>query len=409
MIDLLSPAILARLQKLDVEHTPLFMPTVLVKVTASRVFKVKKTGFHRFTAFGPGGAGALLIGDGSATGGGAGGFLEKIAWLKEGDEVEIVIGARAAQDTVNYATDTPPFCKDGNSGGDTIIVLPGYDQPLIAGGGKGGKAVFNSDGWSELPGGEGGQATGGDTNIPGGRGGSVLYPAVSGRTYATGGGARGNFLSDSRGGDIKTPGTQTYAATGGGGAAPRAYGATEANNNSATYSIDLLSAAAITPGGGPFIGLSAANNAATSYIAGEGGALGSSSQQNYRNVGYAYARNITTSFIDLLSGSMTFTASGDYPINNIYGYAGSPGYTGQSSYGSTSKNVVGFDGPYGYVYGMGGTGGCVTSSDYSTYATYSGSPDFCAGSGAIVRYGTPGASTQIKMGLPGAGLVFIEM
>jgi hypothetical protein len=196
--------------------------------TSSGTWVQPGTGWTTFLVIGAGGAGAGVRPGGSsrATGGGAGGFVLKKAYLTEGTSLTITIGAGGVS-----PASTPYGAVNGGPGGTTSV---SGTINLSAGGGGGGTGVVVGEGLpnpgapalANVPGGAGGTATGGDINRVGGAGGSISgtspgggNPATTDRKGTGGGGVNILGVPSTDGGSIgpfsQTPFTQQ--ATGGGG------------------------------------------------------------------------------------------------------------------------------------------------------------------------------------------------
>jgi len=196
--------------------------------TSSGTWVQPGTGWTTFLVIGAGGSGAGVRPGGSAraTGGGAGGFVLKKAYLTENTSLTITIGAGGTS-----PASTPYGAVNGGPGGTTSV---SGTINLTAGGGGGGTGVLVADGLpnpgatalANVPGGAGGTATGGDINRTGGAGGSISGTSPGGspsdfsdRKGTGGGGVNILGVPSTNGGSMgpysQSPGTQQ--ATGGGG------------------------------------------------------------------------------------------------------------------------------------------------------------------------------------------------
>lgn len=163
-------------------------------------------------AFGGSGSGAVIRGQfGTATGGGAGARCTKRIKLKAGDVITLTPGAGGVTVPI------PSGAANGGDGTDTTITGPG-GLNMIAGGGKGGNAGI-SNSLTNVLGGAGGIATGGDENVTGGRGGNANASTDANHSRATGGGALPLLDVGHRGGDFIA--ACEGSATGGGGVGGR--------------------------------------------------------------------------------------------------------------------------------------------------------------------------------------------
>lgn len=184
----------------------------------SQEFTAPRDGSYRVTAIGGGASGGRSATSGNglrATGGGAGGFAQKVVQLAKGDVLTCIIGAGGAAQTV--------AAQDGADGGTTTVTGPGIS--LTASGGKGG---LHGLGAGTTLGAEGGTASGGDVNVTGGGSGSATTVAVANSMAATGGGAVGIFGVGYSSGDAESAGgvtALTYGA-GVGGKSGNAYAST---------------------------------------------------------------------------------------------------------------------------------------------------------------------------------------
>lgn len=188
-------------------------------IMSSQDFIAPRDGSYRVTAIGGGGSGGRSSSYGNglrATGGGAGGFSQKVVQLAKGDELTIIVGAGGVAPAAAGA-------RDGADGGTTTVTGPGI--ALTAAGGKGG---LHGIGAGTTPGAEGGTASGGDVNVTGGGSGSATTAAVDKCKAATGGGAVGIFGVGYSSGDAESSGgfnAFTYGA-GVGGKSGDAYAST---------------------------------------------------------------------------------------------------------------------------------------------------------------------------------------
>lgn len=188
----------------------------------SGTFTVQKTGWHRITVIGAGGSGGRRTSSTSdsnarfaGSGGGAGGTCVKEIVLTQGVNYTVTIGAGGASVSTNAS---------GNAGGDTIVTGP--DVSMIANGGRGGNTIgtIGSTVSLTIPGGVGGDASGGDVNYTGGNGGQAQILSGTGQAAAAGGGgAPSIFGTRPAGGDgVAAPsagGGPNTAAAGGGASA----------------------------------------------------------------------------------------------------------------------------------------------------------------------------------------------
>lgn len=155
-----------------------------------------------------------------ATGAGGPGYVRKRVSLKEGQVLNIAVGAQTP--LLQYPGLTTQIILDGMDGGDTTISSDGIE--IFAGGGKGGKAAHwpPNTATAQLLGGAGGLASGGDFNAPGGRGGNIAGQSgsTSGARATGAGGVDILGLGPFRGGDLTAviaTGTSLWQATGGAG------------------------------------------------------------------------------------------------------------------------------------------------------------------------------------------------
>lgn len=178
---------------------------------ASQSWTCTVAGTYKIHAWGGSGTGGVSRGSwGYTTGGGGGAKATKTVKLTAGDVLTFTIGAGGVAN--NVVTNGH---VNGNNGGDTIVTGPN-GLNMVAGGGKGGKAIGTL---TSILGGLGGVATGGDENLPGGRGGdcaALSSGSVIGR--ATGGGGLPVAGPGRRGGDILSTTFGARLATGGAGA-----------------------------------------------------------------------------------------------------------------------------------------------------------------------------------------------
>lgn len=183
-------------------------------IYSSRAWVAPKTGTYRVTLVGGGGSGGsvgvatAITQYGAATGGGAGGLVQKTLSLVAGQSATVTIGAGG--------TAAGGYAISAGVNGSSSSWVDGTNT-LTAGGGAGGQASGVS---TTLAGGVGGTATGGDVNITGGAGGAISS-AYASANLATGGGAVGMMGIGYAGGSITCPANAALMATGGGGVGGR--------------------------------------------------------------------------------------------------------------------------------------------------------------------------------------------
>jgi len=214
------------------ESSPL--PYTQFVIGQSKTWTAPLTGRIKVILTGGGGQGALLASNdnisptptqnvGDATGGGAGGYSEKIFEVTAGETFVVTIGSGGSSAiAVNSLTGN----RVGNNGSASSFVTASaaVSVNMVANGGGGGQfhAGQNNSAYS-VAGGTGGTASGGTLNYTGGAGGSItradgnFYNAVG-----TGGGAVAVYGSGYRGGNISFVGTgvgnfDLMATTGGAG------------------------------------------------------------------------------------------------------------------------------------------------------------------------------------------------
>lgn len=188
--------------------------TRMVQLTSSGTFTAKKTGWHQLIMTGAAGQGGIVMSasQGAATGGGAGGYTEKMVFLFAGQALSYTKGGGVAA-----FTQTGVGVRNGLGGGVSMLTGPGV--AMMANGGTGG-AASNVAG-AAVAGGVGGTASGGDVNVKGGDGGAIAAAAwIAGTWVATGGGAVGVQGIGYSAGNADTSigtGAGVYAASGGAG------------------------------------------------------------------------------------------------------------------------------------------------------------------------------------------------
>ena len=199
---------------------------------SSTTYKIPASGWWRVVAVGAGGSGAAALEMNSggrtvelgATGGGAGGFCYRLAYVNANTVLNITIGASAASVQI-VSGDPGTAAVNGTAGGTTSVV--GGPFNMFALGGSGG--IYAVGASSAASGGAGGSAVGGQINVTGGSGGDIT--STTG-VNATGGGAVGVFGVGYPGGSISGS-TGKAISTGGGGVGGRGSNSTT-NANKAT-------------------------------------------------------------------------------------------------------------------------------------------------------------------------------
>jgi hypothetical protein len=204
----------------SLDFTSIAAPSAPFPIQSSRIFATSGsftppvTGEYVVYVVGGGGGGAAHRGvaDGTATGGGAGGFAVKKLTLDSTVTYTVTVGSGgAALDILVGGTST-----NGNAGGNSSLSGTGITT-ITANGGSGGTA-----GNTDQPGASGGSASGGDYNITGGGSGATF-----GNNTATGGGSVGWYGTGYSSGTATATGGATGAASGGAGVGG---GSGDANN-----------------------------------------------------------------------------------------------------------------------------------------------------------------------------------
>ena len=206
------------------------IPTAQFVIGESKTFTAPLTGRIKVIITGGGGQGAFVanasgtptsnVGDG--TGGGAGGYSEKIFNVTAGETFTVTIGSGGA---TTLAMNDINSTRVGNNGGNTTFVTASaaVSVNMTANGGGGGQIQSGANtGAYTVAGGAGGTASGGDFNYTGGAGGSITRVAGNGaNAMTTGGGAVALYGTGYRGGniDISVAHNSNYfiGATGGAG------------------------------------------------------------------------------------------------------------------------------------------------------------------------------------------------
>ena len=205
------------------------IPTAQFVIGESKTFTAPLTGRIKVILTGGGGQGAFLanknatpnVNSGDATGGGAGGYSEKIFNVTAGETFTVTIGAGGA---TTLAMNDINSSRVGNNGGNSSFVTASAAESvnMVANGGGGGQYSAATSSAVTTAGGAGGTASGGDFNYTGGAGGSITRVANNANNaMTTGGGAVALYGTTYRGGNI-TLGTANASsgmigATGGAG------------------------------------------------------------------------------------------------------------------------------------------------------------------------------------------------
>lgn len=200
----------------------------------SQTWTAPRTGTIKVSCSGGGGQGGVDVGEytsqeaAKCTGGGAGGFSQKVISVKVGDTFTVVVGAGGRNSNTN-----PTSATAGTAGGESTFAdaTAISDIDLDSNGGAGG-AANNATTQTTVAGGAGGTATGGDINVTGGAGGAVVMNTNSSRHFATGGGAVGVYGVGYAGGGANTRGNAAgIFSTGGGGVGGRGGNVANTTNN----------------------------------------------------------------------------------------------------------------------------------------------------------------------------------
>jgi hypothetical protein len=353
----------------DVKYTRFFISSQTYTIAAS------DAGIYRLSIMGAGGSGAVQADAGgkvSATGGGGGGFSEKILSLASGDALVITIGAGGAgQVSAAYAA--------GVAGGDSSIVCAAIGLNMTAGGGKGGVGGTANGTYA---GGAGGVGAGGDLNATGGAGGEIVQPAGASTLYASGGGAAGSpFGTGGHGGNMSAD-AGVNPSTGGGGVGGGHGGAITGLNEKAT-------------GGGSAMESGAANTTTPTSPGRNGlGLYSTTSIDGFVRTGASTSSieksfgSISDPFRSLLGGG-SVSVQNTSPSPNTYLGGGSGGGVGVAS------------SPTGNAFCGGGTGGMTVATNASGV---SGSCTFGGGSGGIID----GFATSQTSGAGGKAIACVE-
>ena len=190
------------------ESSPL--PYTQFVIGQSKTWTSPLTGRIKVILTGGGGQGAFLANTsaspytnyGDATGGGAGGYSEKIFNVTAGETFVVTVGAGGSSALpVNSITTS----RVGNNAGNSSFVTASaaVSVNMVANGGGGGQYSASTTSPVTTAGGLGGTASGGDVNYTGGAGGTISR--VVGNQYncaTTGGGAVALYGTPFHGGDI---------------------------------------------------------------------------------------------------------------------------------------------------------------------------------------------------------------
>ena len=334
------------------------IPTAQFVIGESKTFTSPLTGRIKVIITGGGGQGAFVANSnqypnqnyGDGTGGGAGGYSEKIFNVIAGDTFTVTIGAGGA---TTLAMDSISSTRVGNNGGNTTFVTASAAESvnMTANGGGGGQiqSGANTSAYT-VAGGVGGTASGGDFNYTGGAGGSITRIASNNaNAMTTGGGAVALYGSAYRGGNIDISldlsGYYLIGATGGAGVG--------GNGGDIDFNV-LEHRAAISSGG-------SATKSADSYIGSR------SISTTLPSTSGGPTNNPTISIIDAQgSGS-----GGKYAYNASLSQTNSGGF-GAGSGAGAGYNVNRTAHLYCRVYGGGGFGGggaCNYINDTTSSAT----------------------------------------
>ena len=209
--------------KAELDKRPLGIFGQQYTFKTSSVFVVPRTGKYLISVIGAGGGGGAAAGSAQypmavATGGGSGGFVQRMCDLVAGQQLNVEIGAGGLGCS---ARSTTSAAGNGAVGGASRIVVANIT--LQANGGAGGTANIASSGELVSPATVvGGIATGGDKNINGDDAGSCFVRATG--AAATGGAAVGIFGKAYRSGNASVAGavgSKQGAASGGAGVGAR--------------------------------------------------------------------------------------------------------------------------------------------------------------------------------------------
>lgn len=181
-------------------------------VRTSSTWTAPAKGWCTFVACGPSGSGAVAVASAAtaarATGGSAGAWCLKQAYVNAGDAFTITIGTGGAQ-----TQRLTPGTTNGNAGsGPTTISGPGVS--MSAGAGLGGNA--SSVDSVAVSGPVGGSASGGDINVSGGDGGSISAITFAGPISTGGGCVNPQGRTSTKGGDVTSLAAAAGVSGGGG-------------------------------------------------------------------------------------------------------------------------------------------------------------------------------------------------
>lgn len=177
-------------------------------IRTSGTWTAPASGWATFIAAGPSGSGAVAVASGAtatrATGGAAGGWCLKQAYVTAGAAYTITIGLGGPA-----ASRTTPGASNG-SAGTAATTVSGPGVSLSAGPGLGGVAS-TTDG-AAVAASAGGTSTGGDINCDGGPSGSIAAISFAGPISTGGGALNPQGRASTRGGNVASvAGSQAYA------------------------------------------------------------------------------------------------------------------------------------------------------------------------------------------------------
>ena len=343
------------------------IPTAQFVIGESKTFTAPLTGRIKVILTGGGGQGAFLANAsstptsnyGDGTGGGAGGYSEKIFNVTAGETFTVTIGAGGA---TTLAMNDINSSRVGNNGGNSSFVTASAAESvnMVANGGGGGQYGAADVNAITTAGGAGGTASGGDFNYTGGAGGSITRVAGNGaNAMTTGGGAVALYGTTYRGGNIDISvahgGNYFIGATGGAGVGGNGG---DINFNVTDHRAAVSSGGSATKSGASSIG---ATNVSVDLASTSGGPTSSP----------------TISIID----AQGHGSGGDYDHNDSLNQGSSGGFGGGSG-GGSGYNQSGSSSRFYRVFGGGGFGGGGACNYISGTSSSNGNGHY-AGAGGV--------------------------